>query len=341
MADTGRACAEHLALLLKTKAALRKSVPAIAVPDSDQLAMHQRPADQGHLREAGGARERRGADAVLCAGLSGRRFRRLRAERLRLWQDAGRCRCRGRHDRQRSSRATRTISTARSTRPTTACATRWSWRRPRPGRSSSPTPRTIPAPAAIPTPRACCARWCATTRQRAATGVIYDPESARAAHAAGVGATVTLALGGKSGIPGDAPYQGNLRRRKTVRRQVRRARSLLRRPRHGHGPVGVPAHRRRPRGRRLAQGAARRSGDVPLCRHRADRADDPRQQELGAFPRRFRADRRKAADLRRARRDAGRYRDLPWTRLRPGIRIKPNGPPSPPPPNTLNVFSTG
>src|SRR5882762_5203864 len=40
-----------------------------------------------------------------------------------------------------------------------------------------------------------------------ATGVIYDPQSAKAAHDAGVGARVTLALGGKSGIPGDAPYQ--------------------------------------------------------------------------------------------------------------------------------------
>src|ERR1700733_14561929 len=42
---------------------------------------------------------------------------------------------------------------------------------------------------------------------RAAIGVIYDPLSAKAAHAAGVGATVALALGGKSGIAGDAPYQ--------------------------------------------------------------------------------------------------------------------------------------
>jgi len=41
---------------------------------------------------------------------------------------------------------------------------------------------------------------------RAATGVIFDPASAKAAHAAGVGATVTLSLGGKSGISGDAPY---------------------------------------------------------------------------------------------------------------------------------------
>ena len=37
--------------------------------------------------------------------------------------------------------------------------------------------------------------------------MIYDPQSAKAAHAAGVGATVTLSLGGKSGIPGDAPYK--------------------------------------------------------------------------------------------------------------------------------------
>src|ERR1700724_944063 len=42
---------------------------------------------------------------------------------------------------------------------------------------------------------------------RGATGVIYDPDSAKAAHAAGVGAAVTLALGGKSGIAGDAPYK--------------------------------------------------------------------------------------------------------------------------------------
>src|SRR6476620_5213902 len=43
--------------------------------------------------------------------------------------------------------------------------------------------------------------------QRAATGMMYDPEAARAAHAAGEGASVTLALGGKSGIPGDAPFK--------------------------------------------------------------------------------------------------------------------------------------
>src|SRR5215207_4573800 len=43
--------------------------------------------------------------------------------------------------------------------------------------------------------------------QAAATGVICDPESARAAHQAGAGNSVTLALGGKSGIAGDSPYK--------------------------------------------------------------------------------------------------------------------------------------
>src|SRR5207302_4396973 len=42
---------------------------------------------------------------------------------------------------------------------------------------------------------------------RAALGVIFDPASAKAAHTAGVGATVTLALGGKSGISGDTPFE--------------------------------------------------------------------------------------------------------------------------------------
>ena len=99
MADTGRACAQASRSAAEVEAAFREGVPAIAVPDRDQLAMHQRSADQGHLREARRARKRRGADAVLCAGISGRRFRRLRAERVRLWPDAGRCGCRGGQDR--------------------------------------------------------------------------------------------------------------------------------------------------------------------------------------------------------------------------------------------------
>ncbi|MGF1551357.1 MAG: M81 family metallopeptidase [Paracoccaceae bacterium] len=43
--------------------------------------------------------------------------------------------------------------------------------------------------------------------ERAALGVMVDPDAARAAHEAGVGAAIEIALGGKSGIPGDAPLE--------------------------------------------------------------------------------------------------------------------------------------
>ena len=95
MADTGRAAAKHLALLLRTRQPSGKGVPAAAVPDSDQLAMHQRSTGQQHLPPAGGAAERGGADTVFRPGLSSGRFSGLRAERVRLWPDAGRCRRRG------------------------------------------------------------------------------------------------------------------------------------------------------------------------------------------------------------------------------------------------------
>ncbi|SAK65947.1 M81 family metallopeptidase [Caballeronia ptereochthonis] len=41
----------------------------------------------------------------------------------------------------------------------------------------------------------------------AAVGVIWDEQAARAAHRAGVGARIELALGGGSGVPGDAPLE--------------------------------------------------------------------------------------------------------------------------------------
>ena len=44
--------------------------------------------------------------------------------------------------------------------------------------------------------------------QDAALGLIWDAGAAAQAHAAGVGATLELALGGRSGTPGDAPFVG-------------------------------------------------------------------------------------------------------------------------------------
>ena len=163
---------------------------------------------------------------------------------------------------------------------------------------------------------------------RAATGVIYDPESAKAAHAAGVGATVTLALGGKSGIPGDAPYRGNLRRRKTLRRQLRRARPVFWRPRRWTWA--------RPPACASAMSASSSSS------HKAQLADQAMYRYVGIEPTEqailvnkssvhFRADFEPIAEKLLICAAPGAMpadtAALPWTRLRPGIRIKPNGPP--------------
>jgi len=112
--------------------------------------------------------------------------------------------------------------------------------------------------------------------ERAATGVIYDPQSAKAAHEAGEGATVTLALGGKSGIAGDAPYKETFLVEKLSDGNFI-ARPLFWRSRDADGAIGLLAHRRCPRRRRFAQGPTRRPGHVSLCRHRADRTGDPGQ----------------------------------------------------------------
>ncbi len=167
--------------------------------------------------------------------------------------------------------------------------------------------------------------------QRAAIGVLCDPESARAAHAAGEGATVTLALGGKSGISGDAPYKETFVVEKL-----------------SDGNFVAPGPFYGGRTMKMGPSACLRIGDVRVvvASHKAQLADqamyryvgieptaagDPGQQELGAFPRRLRADRREASDLRRARRDARRSRGVavaapspghPHQAERPGIHTR-------------------
>lgn len=43
--------------------------------------------------------------------------------------------------------------------------------------------------------------------QGASAGLVYDPEAAKAAHAAGVGGQITVALGGRSPAKGDSPFE--------------------------------------------------------------------------------------------------------------------------------------
>ncbi|WP_213289419.1 M81 family metallopeptidase [Bradyrhizobium sp. sGM-13] len=161
---------------------------------------------------------------------------------------------------------------------------------------------------------------------RAATGVIYDPESAKAAHAAGIGATVTLALGGKSGIPGDAPYKETF-----VVEKLSDGKFVAPGPYYG--------------GRDMDMGpsACLRIGDVRVVvgSYKAQLADQAMYRYVGIEPTEqkilvnkssvhFRADFEPIAEKLLICAAPGAMpadtAALPWTRLRPGIRLKPNGP---------------
>jgi microcystin degradation protein MlrC len=162
---------------------------------------------------------------------------------------------------------------------------------------------------------------------RAAIGVICDPESAKAAHQAGVGATVTLALGGKSGISGDAPYQETFIVEKL-----------------SDGKFVAPGPFYGGRGMKMGPSAALRIGDVRVvvASHKAQLADQSMYRYVGIEPTEqailvnkssvhFRADFEPIAEKLLICAAPGAMpadpASLPWTRLRPGIRIKPNGRP--------------
>ena len=156
--------------------------------------------------------------------------------------------------------------------------------------------------------------------------MIYDPQSARAAHAGGEGSTVTLALGGKSGIPGDAPYKETFVVEKLSDGNFIAPGPFLWRPRDGYGPVGVPCVS-------VTSASSSRS-------HKAQLADQAMYRYVGIEPTEqeilvnkssvhFRADFEPIAEKLLICAAPGAMpadtADLPWTRLRPGIRIKPNG----------------
>ncbi|MGB8397841.1 M81 family metallopeptidase, partial [Bradyrhizobium sp.] len=161
---------------------------------------------------------------------------------------------------------------------------------------------------------------------RAALGVICDPQSAKAAHAAGVGASVMLALGGKSGIPGDAPYNETF----VVERL-------------SDGKFVAPGPYFGGRDMDMGPSACLRIGDVRVVvsSHKAQLADQSMYRYVGIEPTEqkilvnkssvhFRADFEPIAEKLMICAAPGAMpadtAALPWTRLRPGVRIKPNGP---------------
>lgn len=161
---------------------------------------------------------------------------------------------------------------------------------------------------------------------RAAIGIIVDPEAARLAHQAGEGADVKLALGGRSGIPGDAPFEATFKVEK-----LSDGRFKATGPYYGGTDMN------------LGPSACLSIGDVRIvvATHKAQMADREMYRFVGIEPEdqailvnkssvHFRADFEPIAETILVGIAPGPMAldpaDLPFTRLRPGIRLSPNGP---------------
>ncbi|SHN83496.1 M81 family metallopeptidase [Bradyrhizobium erythrophlei] len=161
---------------------------------------------------------------------------------------------------------------------------------------------------------------------RAAIGAIYDPASAKAAHQAGVGAPVKLSLGGKSGIRGDAPFEETF----TVETL-------------SNGKFVAPGPYFGGRDMDMGPSACLRIDGirVVVSSHKAQLADQSMFRYVGIEPTEqailvnkssvhFRADFEPIAEKLLICAAPGAMpadpASLPWTNLRPGVRLKPNGP---------------
>ncbi len=162
--------------------------------------------------------------------------------------------------------------------------------------------------------------------QRASLGLIADPETARAAHSVGEGGTLEIGIGGKSRIPGDAPFHGRF----TVERLS-----------DGRFTCTGPFYR----GARMNLGpsACLRIGGVRVvvaC-EKPQLADQEMYRFVGIEPTReailvnkssvhFRADFAPIAEQIIVCKSPGPMLadpgDFPWRRLGQGMRIRPNGP---------------
>ncbi len=163
--------------------------------------------------------------------------------------------------------------------------------------------------------------------QRAALGLMVYRGAAQAAHAAGQGSTVEIALGGKSKIPGDAPFHG---------------RFVVERLSDGKMTCTGPFYR----GARMSLGpsACLRIGGIRVvvtC-EKPQMADQELYRFIGIEPTQqailvnkssvhFRADFAPIAEAILVAKAPGPMladtSDFPWKNLPPGIRLKPNGRP--------------
>ena len=199
-------------------------------------------------------------------------------------------------------------------------------RGPRRGRSSSPTPRTIRAPAATPTPPACCARSSTPTPRRPRSGCWWTPRRRLPPTGRGRGPRSTSPSAASPAFRATRPFEAEFRVE-----QVGDGKVL------GTGPMYGGARMN------LGPMASLRIRDIQILvgSRKAQLADQAMYRHCGIEPTtrkiivnkssvHFRADFEPiASEVLICVAPGPMVADpgvLPWTRLRRGMRVRPNGP---------------
>jgi microcystin degradation protein MlrC len=163
----------------------------------------------------------------------------------------------------------------------------------------------------------------------AVLGLLIDAEVARRAHEAGEGATLALALGGRSRVPGDSPFQGEFTVERLADGRFTCTGPMFKGFRMQLGPMALLRCRAAPGVR------------VALASRKVQAADKEMFRHVGVEPVRerilvlkssvhFRADFEPIAkEVLVARAPGPALADpaeFPWKRLRKGLRLRPLGP---------------
>jgi len=163
----------------------------------------------------------------------------------------------------------------------------------------------------------------------AVLGLLADPEAARRAHDAGAGATVSFSLGGRSNVPGDAPFAGEFTVERVNDGRFTCTGPMFRGFRMTLGPMALLRSRAAPGVRVVVTTRKVQAADQAMFRHLGV---EPRRERILALKSsvHFRADfqpiAREVLVVKApgpALADPAEYR---WTKLRPGVRLRPLGP---------------
>jgi microcystin degradation protein MlrC len=165
--------------------------------------------------------------------------------------------------------------------------------------------------------------------REATLGLLIDGEAARRAHEAGQGATLSFALGGRSRIPGDAPFTGEFTVERLGDGRFTCTGPMFKGFRMTLGPMALLRSRSAPGVR------------VALASRKCQAADQEMFRHLGVEPRRervmglkssvhFRADfepiAREILVVKAPGPALADPAEFKWTRLRKGMRMRPLGP---------------